>query len=355
MARLTTLRSVWLPILLLPAAALAQAQTGVDADGVRYTEIQGQAEVGETRSAAALRLLCRPGPGGAVGWTLLIDQPEALAEFDFSAFDGAQAPTRDLRLATLGINGGVLQPTIDSAVNGARQDNGRFALVVGAESTGQSAVALLADAVTARSERLVWVVSQIDEDAALLRAEFALAGASAMLQSTMLGCGPLPELPESRLLDWQVRGAPVAEVLNDRAVAWRLAAAAGVEMSAVAERMRGAQPWRFEREVFYAVAEGASGRDGAVLQIGADNDALEALLIDDGVLRRLVTGNTALDPPETVRDFVAARTSAVPAEAPAEAPSSDAEPASEPSSKPDPEPAAEPAALENQPAEPPNR
>lgn len=280
---------------------------GIDDDGVRYASWRGEARVGEATSPAELRLLCKPGPGGALGWTLIVEQTDALRDFDFASFDGPTAPARGQELATLGLRGGLLAPTVDTAVNGSRSGGSRFAFAWAVEAVADSKAALLADAIGPGTNRLTWVLSQLDEDAELLRADFDLRGSADGVRDTMAGCGPIPALPVDRLVGWQMAGAPVAEVLGDRAVAWRLKAAAGRDWKEVLTRLARLGPWRVDGNVLYAVAEGPGERDGAALMIAGGSDAIEVLLIDDGALRRYAGGMAALDPPPAVRDFVESR------------------------------------------------
>jgi hypothetical protein len=317
----------WLAALLaLAAAPLAAAvEHGIDADGVRYASWRGEARVGETTSPAELRLLCRPGTGGALGWTLLVERPERLAEFDFTAFDGATAPARGKELATLGLRGGVLAPTIDTAVNGSGRGDGRFAFAFASEANASSGAALIGDAIGPATNRLTWVISQLDEDAELLRADFDLTGSARGVSETMAGCGPIPALPLDRIVGWQVSGASVAEVVGDRAVTWRLRAATGRDWPEVQQRLVRLGPWRVDGQVLHAVAEGSDPRSGTVLMLAAESDAVEVLLIDDGRVRRLVGGAATLDPPGVIRDFVASRT----------APAGEAGPETEPDGEPE--------------------
>jgi hypothetical protein len=293
----------------LGLAPLATAvDHGIDADGVRYASWRGEARVGDATSPAELRLLCKPGAGGALGWTLLIERPERLAEFDFAAFDGPSAPARGQELATLGLRGGVLAPTVDTAVNGSRRGDGRFAFAFASEANAASGAALIADAIGPATNRLTWVVSQLDEEAELLRADFDLTGSARAASEAMAGCGPIPPLPLERIVAWQVSGASVAEVVGDRAVTWRLRAAAGRDWPEVQRRIARLGPWRVDGRVLHAVAEGPDPLSGAALLIAAESDAVEILLIDDGRVRRLVGGSATLDPPPAIREFVERRT-----------------------------------------------
>lgn len=301
---------------LAAATAGASATHGIDDDGVRYASWRGEARVAEATSPAELRLLCKPGPGGVLGWTLSIERPDALADFDFVAFDGPTAPARGQELATLGLRGGLLAPTVDTAVNGSRGGGGRFAFAWAVEATDDSKAALLADAIGPSTNRLTWVLSQLDEDAELLRADFDLGGSAGGVRETMAGCGPVPALPVDRLVGWQLSGTPVAEVLADRAVAWRLQAAAGRDWPEVSARLARLGPWRVDGSVLHAVAEGPGERGGAALMIAGGSDAVEALLLDDGALRRYAGGQAALDPPSAVRDFIESKTRAPQAPAP---------------------------------------
>ena len=290
-----------------PLAAAVSANHGIDDDGVRFASWRGEARVAEATAPAELRLLCRPGQGGALGWTLLIEGTGSLAGFDFDAFDGTSARTRNLELATLGLRGGVLAPTVDTAVNGTRTDATRFAFAWGSDVNVESKASLLADAIGPATDRLTWVLSQIDEEAELLRADFDLSGSSGTVRETMAGCGPVPALPLDRLLGWQMAGATVATVLNDPAVAWRVRAAVGRDWAQVEQRLSRLGPWRVDGNVLHAVAEGPGEGDGSALLLAGDSDAVEVLLIDAGVLRRLAGGAAALDPPASIRDFVEAR------------------------------------------------
>jgi hypothetical protein len=292
---------------LVAASVGATGTYGIDDDGVRYANWRGEARVGEATSPAELRLLCKPGPGGVLGWTLIVEHADALRDFDFASFDGPTAPARGQELATLGLRGGLLAPTVDTAVNGSRSGGGRFAFAWAVDAAVDSKAALLADAIGPATNRLTWVLSQIDEDAELLRADFDLGGSAGGVRDTMAGCGPVPVLPVDRLVSWQVAGAPVAEVLADRAVAWRLRAAAGRDWAEVSTRLARLGPWRVDGNVLHAVAEGPGERNGAALMIAGGSDAVEVLLVDDGALRRYAGGMAALDPPPAVREFVESR------------------------------------------------
>lgn len=292
------------------APATAAGTYGIDDDGVRFASWRGEARVAEATSPAELRLLCRPGPAGVLGWTLIIERAEALADFDFTAFDGPTAPARGQELATLGLRGGVLAPTVDTAVNGSTSEAGRFVFAWAVDAAIDSKAALLADAIGPATNRLTWVLSQIDEDAELLRADFDLTGSAEGVRETMAGCGPVPPLPVDRLVNWQVTGAPVADVMADRAVGWRLRAATGRDWPDVARRLARLGPWRVDGTVLHAVAEGPGERDGAVLMVAGGSDAVEVLLIDDGALRRYAGGMAALDPPAAIREFIESKTRA---------------------------------------------
>jgi hypothetical protein len=301
----------------LAAGSVAAAGThGIDDDGVRFASWRGEARVAEATSPAELRLLCKPGPGGVLGWTLVIERAEELADFDFAAFDGPTAPARGQELATLGLRGGVLAPTVDTAVNGSRSEAGRFVFAWAADAAIEGKAALLADAIGPATNRLTWVLSQIDEDAELLRADFDLTGSAGGVRETMAGCGPVPQLPVDRLVGWQLAGAPVAEVLADRAVGWRLRAAVGRDWPEISERLGRLGPWRVDGSVLHAVADGPGERSGTALLIAGDSDAVEVLLLDDGAVRRYAGGMAALDPPIAVREFVESKTRAVEAPAP---------------------------------------
>lgn len=299
-------------------AAGATAVHGIDDEGVRFASWRGEARVAEASAPAELRLLCRPGREGALGWTLIVDQVASLAGFDFAAFDGTSAPTRNKELATLGLRGGVLAPTVDTAVNGSKRDADRFAFAWGADVNVDSRASFLADAIVPATNRLTWILSQIDEEAELLRADFDLSGSAAIVRETMAGCGPVPALPIDRLVEWQVTGAAVATVLADPAVAWRLRSTAGRDWPEIEQRLARLGPWRVDGSVLHAIAEGPGERGGSALLIAGDSDATEVLLVDDGILRRFAGGAAALDPPASVREFVAARTSGVVAEPSAE-------------------------------------
>jgi hypothetical protein len=290
-----------------PPALAGTANHGIDDEGVRFANWRGEARVGEATAPAELRLLCRPGQGGALGWTLLVEGTSSLEGFDFDAFDGTSARTRGQELATLGLRGGVLAPTVDTAVNGSRTDATRFAFAWGSDVNVESKASLLADAIGPATDRLTWVLSQIDEEAELLRADFDLSGSAADVRETMAGCGPVPALPIDRLVGWQVAGATVATVLGDPAVAWRVRAAVGREWAEVEGRLSRLGPWRVDGEVLHAVAEGPGDSDGSALLLAGDSDAVEVLLIDAGVLRRLAGGAAALNPPASIREFVEAR------------------------------------------------
>jgi hypothetical protein len=287
----------------------ATAVHGIDDEGVRFASWRGEARVAEAEAPAELRLLCRPGREGALGWTLIVDQVASLAGFDFAAFDGTSAPTRNKELATLGLRGGVLAPTVDTAVNGSKRDADRFAFAWGADVNVDSRASFLADAIVPATNRLTWILSQIDEEAELLRADFDLSGSAAIVRETMAGCGPVPALPIDRLVGWQVAGAPVETVLADPAVAWRLRSTAGRDWPEIEQRLARLGPWRVDGSVLHAIAEGPGERGGSALLIAGDSDATEVLLVDDGILRRFAGGAAALDPPASVREFVAARTS----------------------------------------------
>lgn len=307
MSARSTIRAICAVFTLVTASLATAVEHGIDDDGVRYASWRGEARVAEASSAAELRLLCRPGADGALGWTLLIDAPERLSDFDFGAFDGPTAPARGQKLATLGLRGGLLAPTVDLAVNGSRRAH-RFAFAFASEANAASNAALIAEAIGGATNRLTWVLSQIDEDAELLRADFDLTGSADPVRETLAGCGPVPALPVERLVGWQVSGAPVDEVLSDRAVAWRVRAATGRDWPEAAKRLARLGPWRVDGSVLHAVAEGPGERSGAALMIAGGTDAVEVLLIDDGVLRRYAGGHSSLDPPPAVRDFVESTT-----------------------------------------------
>lgn len=305
--RATAIRILALGLASAASPIAAAPESGIDGEGVRFVAFAGEAAVDDARSPASLRLLCRPGADGAIGWSMTVREPSALSAFRFADFDGPEAPAREQKLATASVRGGAVAPELDVALNGLVQPDGAFAFAFGAPAVGASTPALLADAIDDKASRLVIVVSQIDEDAPLLRGEFALDSAAAVTRETMLGCGPAPRLTSEMLAGWERDATPLAEVLADRAIAWRLGGASGAAWPDVRARLALAPGLVVDGTRGYALAEGAGERDGAALLVAAGSDAAEVVLIDGGIIRRYASGQAAVDPPAAVREFVAAR------------------------------------------------
>ncbi|HET7843188.1 MAG TPA: hypothetical protein VFL14_03495, partial [Xanthomonadales bacterium] len=151
------LRSLAAAILALaPFAAPAQDAwtASVNEHGLRRAQAEGRAKLGEAEVPATLALTCTTGKGGAVTWTLAVQQKDALVGFDFDAFEGPDAPVGDRALARLELEGGVLRTGFDTRVNGYLADSTTFAFEFSAPANSASQAGLLAEAVDATTQAI---------------------------------------------------------------------------------------------------------------------------------------------------------------------------------------------------------
>lgn len=295
--------------LLLAAAPPAAWQGRVDADGLRVAAVVGEARVEGRGAPAVLELRCLPGERGTLEWRLVVEGAAALG-FDFARFEGPDAPAARERLGTLALEGGLLRPRIPPvALAGWYDGDDRFILAFNAPANAAAEGALLADSIGPQSTALSWTVAQSPDSALHVEARFALDGAAAPVRTAMAGCGPAPPIGEALRDAWRGRNPHAVDWFTQRAVAWRLEGLLGSRHADVLARLAAAEPIGTDGETVFVLAPSREApRDGvAILMRG---DATEVVLVDDGVVERLVAGRTAIPLPDAVRAFVAERSAA---------------------------------------------
>lgn len=294
--------------LLLAAAPAAAWQSRVEPSGLRVAAAEGEARVGGEVAAARVELRCQPGERGMLEWRLSV-APAAALGFDFGRFEGPDASAAAQRLATLSLEGGLLQARASTALAGWYDEADRFVFAFAAPNGAAADGALLADSIGPQSQALRWVVRESPEGATTLEARFDLADALDPVRDAMAGCGPAPPIGETQRDAWRGRNPHAIDWFAQRAVAWRLKALLGTRHAAILARLGGAGPLATDGETVFLLAPAPDApRDGVAIMLRGD--ATEVVLVDGGVVERLVAGRTAIPLPDAVRAFVAERSAA---------------------------------------------
>lgn len=295
--------------LLLAAAPAAAWQARVEASGLRVAATTGEARFAGSGASAGLELRCMPGDAGALEWRLVVEGASTLG-FPFDRFEGPDAPAAKERLATLALEGGLLRPRIPPvSLAGWHDGADRFVLAFAAPANAAAEGALLADSIGPQSTALSWTVAPSPQDGALLEARFALQDAAPAVRSTMAGCGPAPPIGDAQRDAWRGRNPHAIDWFAQRAVAWRLHGLLGARHDAVLARLAGAEPLGTDGETVFLLAPSREApRDGVAIMLRGETT--EVVLVDDGVVERLVAGRTAIPLPDAVRAFVAERSAA---------------------------------------------
>ena len=302
-----------LAALLALAPSAAQAQDGwtasVNEYGLRRAQAEGRATLGEAEVPAVLQLTCTSGTGGAVTWTLSVQQKDALVGFDFDAFEGPDATAADKALSHLELQGGMLRTAFDTAQGGYYTDASTFAFELSAPANSASQAGLLAETVDPTTESIRWIVRAPDGSDRRIEAIVPAKGASLALRETMMGCGPVPPLEESRVGAWRGRNPAASGLFDDRAIQWRMKGLLGSGYDAVRERLATAQPAAVTDHVLYVLAPAKDdAKAGAAVLFALGSGDVEVITIDAGAVTRRDRDDKPLPLPDEVREFVAART-----------------------------------------------
>jgi hypothetical protein len=288
-------------------AAPAEWRGAIEAGGLRRAEIGGSARFGEVELPATLQLQCHPGSDGALVWRLKVGGTDALAEFGLDDFEGPDAVAAGERLSMLALEGGLLQPRVETATAGYYADASTFAFEFAAPANAASQGALLADSIGPQTRTLRWVVHSYRDRARMLAASFAAARGLAAVRDTMMGCGPPPALGPEQFAAWLGRNPAAVSLWSQRPIEWRLRALLGADYDAVRARLARAEPLGETDGVYFVLAPDRDDeRSGAVVQFSAGGDG-EVIVIDAGQVTRYVLRSGAIDPPPAVREFIGAR------------------------------------------------
>jgi len=276
--------------------------------GLRRAQASGRAKLGETEVPATLELTCTSGKGGAVTWTLKIEQKDALIGFDFDAFEGPDAPVGDRALARLALEGGVMRTGFDTKVNGFLSEISTYAFEFSAPANSASQAGLLAEALDATTKAIHWTVRAPDDSGRAIEATFSAGGAAPVLRETMMGCGPVLPFDAARVASWRGRNPAASGLFSDRAIEWRLKGLMGSNYDALLARLATAEPAAAENDVLYVLAP-AAGDDtsGVALLFALGSGDTEVITIDAGVVARKDGDEQPLKLPEAVREFVGNR------------------------------------------------
>jgi hypothetical protein len=292
--------------LLLAATPAAAWQAQVESSGLRVAGTDGEARVEGRSAPARLEVRCAPGERGMLEWRLAVDRASTLG-FDFQRFEGPDAPAARARLASLALEGGLLRPRIPPlALAGWSDGDDRFVLAFAAPANAAAEGALLADSIGPQSATLSWRVAQSSAEERVLEARFALADAAPAVRKAMAGCGPAPPIGAALRDAWRGRNPHAIDWFAQRAVAWRLEGLLGTRHEAVLARLAAAEPIGTDGETVFLLAPAREApRDGVAIMLRGEDT--EVVLVDDGVVERLVAGRGAIPLPDAVRGFVSER------------------------------------------------
>jgi hypothetical protein len=299
---------------LAPLAAQAQdAWTAtVNEYGLRRAQAEGRAKLGEAEVPATLQLTCTSGAGGAVTWTLLVQQKDTLVGFDFDAFEGPDATAADKALSHLELEGGMLRTAFDTAQGGYYTDGSTFAFEVSAPANSASQAGLLAETVDPTTQAIRWIVRSPDGADRRIEASVPANGAARALRETMMGCGPVPPLDEARVAAWRGRNPAASGLFDDRAIQWRMKGLLGSGYDALRARLATAQPAAVTDQVLYVLAPAKDEeKSGVVVLFALGSGDVEVIAIDAGAVTRTDRDDKPLPLPDEVREFVAARATSV--------------------------------------------
>ena len=142
----------------------------------------------------------------------------------------------------------------DTAQGGYYTDASTFAFELSAPANSASQAGLLAETVDPTTESIRWIVRAPDGSDRRIEAIVPAKGASLALRETMMGCGPVPPLEESRVGAWRGRNPAASGLFDDRAIQWRMKGLLGSGYDAVRERLATAQPAAVTDHVLYVLA-----------------------------------------------------------------------------------------------------
>ena len=299
-------------VLVLAAALLAAGgdaawKAEVDANGLRRTEVAGEARFGQLRTPAKLALQCRPGVKGALVWSLQVEHAEKFDTFRFDDFEGPDALALEQELSELSVEGGLMHPQLKSKqsgfFHGDKADS--FVFEVAAEAYAASEAALLADAIGPGTLGVAWTVTSPRDVKQQIVAHFPVQGAADAVRATMSGCGPAPEITDAMVAAWNGKDPNEAHLFEQRALDWRLQGLLGGDYGAFRAALARAEPFGSSGNMVFLLGH---GEDGSTAAWYADRKGGigEAVLIRGNKSKRYFDEDAPrLLAPGTVREFIA--------------------------------------------------
>jgi|GEM_PF-2440419 len=173
----------------LPLRAMAQpaasSWTQVDPRTVQ-TAAEGRGPDGPFKSR--LEIMCTTGQGGTLTLTYTVMNSKGLPSFHFDPFEGPDAPAALKKWTTVEVISSSGNEKRDVYVSGYFSTGKDFSFGLSALNRSPGDPHRIVRRIAEGAERLTWEVRDSQNPRLVLRSEFPLAGAQALVKSTAAGC-----------------------------------------------------------------------------------------------------------------------------------------------------------------------
>jgi len=178
--------------LMASAGGLAQAAVSwryvEGTDGVRTASTYAQGRTPGGQVSMRLEVRCEPAPEATASIVYVIRRANLLPGFNFTQFEGPDAPALQRKLATIRVVALRRDVSVTTAVSGHFLEDGSFAFVLSAPLLGRNEVKWLTDAMILGAVLVVVSIQDPVDRNKRVYAQFQASQASAPVTNVMDGC-----------------------------------------------------------------------------------------------------------------------------------------------------------------------
>lgn len=157
-------------------------------DGVRTASTYAQGRTPAGQVSMRLEVRCEPAPEATASIIYVIQRASLLPGFNFTQFEGPEAPALQRKLATIRVVALRRDVSVTTAVSGRFLEDGSFAFVLSAPLLGRNEVKWLTDAMILGAVLVVVSIQDPVDKNKRVYAQFQASQASAPVTNVMDGC-----------------------------------------------------------------------------------------------------------------------------------------------------------------------
>ena len=157
-------------------------------DGVRTASTYAQGRTPGGQVSMRLEVRCEPGPEATASIVYVIRRANMLPGFNFTQFEGLDAPALQRKLATIRVVALRRDVSVTTAVSGHFLEDGSFAFVLSAPLLGRNEVKWLTDAMILGAVLVVVSIQDPVDKNKRVYAQFQASQAAAPVTNVMDGC-----------------------------------------------------------------------------------------------------------------------------------------------------------------------